>query len=86
MAKKQSEIYYVPQGSPVSPDKWDVRVIHKNIASALISPKELEEHLNKLPDDTAHADFRDYDAVINDDSGEGVADASGERSEELVTH
>lgn len=70
MADTKSKIYYIPEGSPVAPDKFDVRVRNRQLSGGHVTYTELKNHLESLPDDTAYADSRSYDAVVNDDSVE----------------
>ena len=62
---KQDEIYYVPAGSPVGPDKFDTRLRMRNLTRGVITPDEVKKFQTSLPDDTDSAEFRSYDEILN---------------------
>lgn len=70
---KKDEIYYTPEGSPVAPFKFDVRVQLRNRSKGLISDADLKKYLASLPDEKNSGVFVDYDAVINDEKEAGAA-------------
>jgi len=67
---KNDEVYYTPAGSPVLPDQFDVRVRLRSLSKGTLSYADLNKHLANLPDESAYADFRSYDAVTKDEHPE----------------
>ena len=70
---KKDEIYYNPEGSPVVPAKFDVRVQLRSRSRGLISQEDMKKYLASLPDDAANGVFIDFDAVISDEKDSGLA-------------
>ena len=62
----KDKVYFVPEGSPVHPDLYDTRVRLMMIKSGKLRPEDLKKKFSTLPDDSSHADFRDYRTVVND--------------------
>jgi hypothetical protein len=73
---KQDEIYYIPQGSPVAPSPFDVRVQTKNLSRGRITTAELKKHLAGLADDAAYGKVVSFDSVVSDESSDGASDGS----------
>jgi hypothetical protein len=86
MAANKSNIYMIPEGSPVAPDKYDVRVRNRHISGGVITFEGLKKHLENLPDDTEHAELRSYDAIVNDDSVETADVVAGAPEGGSTTH
>lgn len=68
--KDKNQIYFIPEGSPVAPDKYDVRVRNRHITGGVVTFEGLKSYLTSLPDDTEFAEFRSYDVIVNDDTVE----------------
>lgn len=69
-------IYIIPEGSPVAPDKYDVRVRNRHISGGVITAESLKKHLENLPDESDQADFRSYDTIVNDETVETTETAA----------
>lgn len=74
--------YPVPHDSPVLPNKFDVRVRRRHLTRGLISLDELKDHAKTLVDEAHFAEYRDFDALINDDGSDilsepGVSPSQG---------
>ncbi len=65
------KVYFVPKNSPVYPSVFDTRVRLRSLTLGLIKPGELEKHLEALPDESANADFIEFNAIINNEEAEG---------------
>ncbi|MBS1985218.1 MAG: hypothetical protein JST16_13695 [Bdellovibrionales bacterium] len=65
--KSKDEIYFNPEGSPVVPDKFDVRVQLRHRSRGVITADALKKFLASLPDDAAHGTFIEFDAIISDE-------------------
>lgn len=82
--------YYVPAGSPVYPNLFDTRVRLRSLTLGLLKPEELEKHLAELPDESANADFVEFNSIV-EDSSEEVAEevaveAPVEETSEFAMH
>ena len=51
----------------VETKKLDVRVVEKNVSRGVISSKEVDDTLKKLPDDADNADWIAIDSLKGDD-------------------
>ena len=71
---KNDEVYYTPAGSPVIPDRFDVRVRLRHLSKGALSFEEVKKHLSSLPDDSAHADYRNYDSVVREEATESAGE------------
>lgn len=69
---KKDEIYYNPEGSPVVPSKYDVRIQLRSRSRGLITPDDLKKYLVALPDDAANGVFIDFDAVVSEEKEAAV--------------
>ena len=69
---KKDEIYYNPEGSPVVPFKFDVRVQLRNRSRGVISQDDMKKYAASLPDDAAHGVLIEFDAVISDEKDPGT--------------
>jgi hypothetical protein len=77
--KKNDKIYYAPEGSPVVPDKFDVRTRLRSLTRGLISHDDVKKYRENLPDDAANADFRPFAEIIgHESSGDSVPSANGQ--------
>jgi hypothetical protein len=63
---KQDSVYFTPEDSPVRPNPFDTRVRMRSLSRALITAAELKKHLQSLPDDTASANYRSLEALLNE--------------------
>lgn len=70
---KKDEIYYNPEGSPVVPDKFDVRVQLRHRSRGVITTADLNKHLESLPDSGAHGTFTEFDVIVGDEKDPGAA-------------
>ena len=70
---KKDEIYYNPEGSPVVPARFDVRVQLRHRSRGLITQQEMKKHLESLPDDANNGVFVDFEAVVGDEKEPGTA-------------
>ena len=86
MAANKSNIYIIPEGSPVAPDKFDVRVRNRHLSSGTLSFDELKKYLSSLPDDSERAELRNYDTIVNDDSVESGDSPVGAPEGGTTTH
>ena len=75
MSQKDS-VYFAPEGSPVVPGRFDSRIRRRSLTRGIVTRDELKAHLNNLPDDKAVADFRDYEALVKDESVESSSGSS----------
>jgi hypothetical protein len=69
------KVYFIPEGSPVAPDRFDARIRLRSMTRGMLPTDDLAKHLKNLPDDAAHGDVRDYTEVTG---GGGDADSSGD--------
>jgi len=84
-AATKQPIYFIPEGSPVAPDKYDVRVRVRNLSKGLITRDSLEKHLNSLPDDTDQCEFRSFDSIVNEEAPAEGSSSGGSESGS-ITH
>jgi hypothetical protein len=68
------KVYFIPQGSPVAPDRFDTRIRLRSLTRGLIRAEDLEKHLKSLPDDAASGEVRPYLEV----TGGADTDPSGD--------
>jgi len=78
MSKKtDTSIYYAPKGSPVVPDRFDVRIRLRSLTRGLISHDDVKTYRAELPDDAANADFRPFAEIIGHDASADVVPSNG---------
>jgi hypothetical protein len=70
---KSDKTYFIPEDSPVRPDPFDVRVRLRHLTRGQITPDDVKNYLQNLPDDAEVAETRNYDALVKDESAEGAA-------------
>ncbi len=73
MAKKTDKIYYNPAGSPVVPDRFDVRIRLRSLTRGLITHDDVKSYRENLPDEANNADFRPFAEIIGIDGAGGEA-------------
>lgn len=74
--------YYVPKGSPVFPSRFDTRVRLRSLTLGLLNQEELDAHLEALPDESANAEFIDFNSIVE---GDDVEETAGHPAAEEVT-
>jgi len=62
--------------------RFDVRLIEKNIKSGVITPKELEQHLDSLPDVFENSETLGEDEKPSSEEDSGNSSESGESDEQ----
>jgi hypothetical protein len=75
--KKIDHIYQTPKDSPVVPSPFDKRVRLRNLTRGVVSKTEVDAHLKTLPDETSHADFRDYEKLVKSEDDSSRSNGSG---------
>jgi hypothetical protein len=72
----KNEIYTTVADSPVLPDKFDCRVRRRHLTRGIVSLEDLKTFAKNLPDDSAVAEFRDFDALVKDDGSDAFSNLS----------
>lgn len=73
-SKVISNVFTVPPGSKVVPERFDVRVINKNLTLGRVTREEVKKHLEALPDDEARCERVNYLDLVEGDSSNGSSD------------
>ncbi len=73
----KDKVYFTPEGSPVAPDLYDVRVRAQYLSRGKVTPEELKEYLSNLPDESENAEARPLDQVLGDENSEGLIGGPG---------
>jgi hypothetical protein len=71
---QDDKVYYVPKDSPVYPNKFDTRVRLRSLTLGLLKYDEIKAHEDQLPDESANAEFRDFNTVIEEDEAVSTSD------------
>lgn len=53
----------------VESKKLDVRMVERNVARGVVSAKDVEEAMKRLPDDSANADYVSIQSLIEEPNG-----------------
>lgn len=61
---QDNKVYYVPKGSPVYPNPFDTRIRLRSLTRGLLSADEVKNYLSSLPDDSANAEFVDFNEIV----------------------
>jgi hypothetical protein len=77
----KDKTYFTPDGSPVAPDLFDVRVRTQYLSRGKVSPEELKSYLASLPDEAENAEARPLEQILGDESPENLGGSSG-----VLTH
>lgn len=72
-----SKNFKVPEGSVVVPQKFDTRVVDKNLSLGRITKAELDNYLNTLPDEAGSGDVLKYGDLVEDESLDSDSSDSG---------
>ena len=73
----KDKVYFTPDGSPVAPDLFDVRVRTQYLSRGIVSPDELKDYLAALPDESENAEARLLEQVLGDEVAEGQGTVPG---------
>ena len=73
---KDNKVYYIPEGSPVAPGLYDVRVQLRNRSRGVITNEDMKQHCLSLPDETENAEILSFDSVIGDERDAGASGGS----------
>lgn len=75
MSTDNKSVYYIPQGSKVGADLYDLRVVDRNISNGRVNPKEYAKHLSSLEDSSGFAEKIAYDQVVETESRDSMDDS-----------
>lgn len=64
---QDNKVYYVPKDSPVYPNRFDTRIRLRSLTRGLLSPEEVQNYLNSLPDEAANAEYVDLNNITDED-------------------
>jgi|GEM_PF-1495762 len=82
MAEKETKdnpkesVYFIPAGSPVAPDPFDVRIRLRSLSKGGMQNEALKKYLDSLPDEANNAVVVKFGDLVNDESSESASDDS----------
>jgi hypothetical protein len=65
-----SSVYYIPAGSPVAPDPFDVRIRLRSLSKGGMQNESLKKYLDSLPDDASNAVVVKFGDLVNDETSD----------------
>lgn len=68
-------VYYIPAGSKVGADVYDLRVVDRNISNGRVNPKDYAKHLSNLEDSASFAEKLAYDDVVETETRDSMDDS-----------
>lgn len=74
MSSPDKSVYYIPQGSKVGADLYDLRVVDRNISNGRVNPKEYAKYLSSLEDSSQYAEKLPYEQVVETESRDSMDD------------
>ncbi|HVJ64145.1 MAG TPA: hypothetical protein VM901_02710 [Bdellovibrionota bacterium] len=75
MSTPNKSVYYIPEGSKVAADLYDLRVVDRNITNGRVNPKEYNKHLSSLEDSSSYAEKLPYEQVVETESRDSMDDS-----------
>ena len=68
------KVYYVPEDSPVFPNRYDTRVRLRSLTLGILKQEDLDSHLTSLPDESENAEFVEFNSIVEDDDTAAIAE------------
>lgn len=66
----KESVYFIPAGSPVAPDPFDVRIRLRSLSKGGMQDVVLKKYLDSLPDDANNAVVTKFGDLVNDESSD----------------
>lgn len=75
MSTPNKSVYYIPEGSKVGADQYDLRVVDRNISSGRVNPKDYAKYLAGLEDCASMAEKLPYEELVETESRDSMDDS-----------